>query len=208
MKIASITRSDRGILVENDEGESFLVSTRDDLAGTLREGGEIGDELRVELKERSQDYRCYLCAVDALARRDRSEKEMVAYLRRKGFSQERAGRAVDLLREKGFIDDLRYARARAQNISGSKKAGNKYIERKLREKGIDRRTIQMAVEDIEEPSFEEIFSIALKKWQGLKDKKNSREKLAAFLSGRGFKGESIRLVLRQLALDDDLPGEE
>ena len=57
-------------------------------------------------------------ATKALARRDRSAADLRTYLERRGAAPDEARRAVERLREAGYVDDARYASARAEVLAG------------------------------------------------------------------------------------------
>src|SRR5205823_10954302 len=56
-------------------------------------------------------------ATKALARRDRSAADLTAYLERRGTGAEDAATAVERLRQAGYVDDARYATARAEVLA-------------------------------------------------------------------------------------------
>jgi SOS response regulatory protein OraA/RecX len=56
-------------------------------------------------------------ATKALARRDRSAAGLAAYLERKGTDPDDARAAVERLREAGYVNDERYATARAEALA-------------------------------------------------------------------------------------------
>ncbi|HEY3920941.1 MAG TPA: RecX family transcriptional regulator [Gaiellaceae bacterium] len=57
-------------------------------------------------------------ATKALSRRDRSAADLAAYLERKGTDPDEARAAVDRLRDAGYVNDERYAAARAEGLAG------------------------------------------------------------------------------------------
>jgi SOS response regulatory protein OraA/RecX len=56
-------------------------------------------------------------AAKALARRDRSVADLTAYLERKGVDPDEVRTAVERLRDAGYVDDVRYANARAEALA-------------------------------------------------------------------------------------------
>jgi regulatory protein len=56
-------------------------------------------------------------AAKALAHRDRSAANLTAYLEQRGAAPEEASRAVARLQEAGYVDDARYASARAETLA-------------------------------------------------------------------------------------------
>ncbi|MGN0436037.1 MAG: regulatory protein RecX, partial [Wujia sp.] len=75
-------------------------------------------------------------AANYLAFKDRTSKEIVDKLRIKGFDDEEIMSAVAKLKEYGYIDDMRYARAYINEYSGKK--GRRMLMHDLSCKGIDK----------------------------------------------------------------------
>jgi SOS response regulatory protein OraA/RecX len=74
-------------------------------------------------------------ATAALARRDRSAADLTAYLERHGTAPEEADRAVDRLRQAGYVDDARYAARRAEVLAG-RGYGDEAVRFELEQDGV------------------------------------------------------------------------
>jgi SOS response regulatory protein OraA/RecX len=74
-------------------------------------------------------------AARALARRDRSAADLAAYLERHGTAPDEAGRAVERLREAGYVNDARFAVARAETLAG-RGYGDAAVRRELERDGV------------------------------------------------------------------------
>jgi regulatory protein len=74
-------------------------------------------------------------AAAALARRDRSAADLIAYLERRGAAADDAARAVARLEESGYLDDARYALRRAE-VLAERGLGDEAIRFRLERDGV------------------------------------------------------------------------
>lgn len=98
---------------------------------------ELSESLHTELTR----SRAYLSAARMLGARAKSTLELKQSLRRKGNDPEAIDFAINRLLELGLLNDTEYAAMAARSIIRSKPAGRRFIEAKLRLKGIDRQII-------------------------------------------------------------------
>jgi regulatory protein len=83
-------------------------------------------------------------AAKALARRDRSAADLAAYLERHGTAPDDAGRAVERLREAGYVNDARYAASRAEALAG-RGFGDAAVRFELERDGVGTDEIEQAL---------------------------------------------------------------
>lgn len=88
-------------------------------------------------------------ALALLARRDRSEGELAARLRRKGFTEKEIAATLERCREYGYLDDARFARQRARTLVGSGRAVGGRLRAELKQQGIDEELARQAAEEAE-----------------------------------------------------------
>lgn len=88
-------------------------------------------------------------ALRFLARRDHSESELTARLRRKGFSDAETAAALGRCRELGYLDDDRFARRRAKTLLGSGRAVGERLLAELKKYRLDEALIRDAVSEAE-----------------------------------------------------------
>ena len=127
-------------------------------------------------------------ASDYLISRQKSARQVRDYLVKKEFSPDVADEAVARLKDLGLIDDEAFARLYIESTHGER--GNRYLEQKLRERGI--RDVFLPEEDPET-----VCRILEKRWgvSGISTQKD-RLKAQNFLLSRGFSHETIRKALR------------
>lgn len=188
------------IAVELDSGETLRIPHQ--AAGLYRlEAGRALDQTEyTQLKAESQRYRCTKTALDYLAICPRSLQEIKRYLGRKDFDHDLVEDITAGLAEAGYINDADYAARYISNRLGKKLVGKQLLASELQKRGVHRDIIREALREAAtiRDSFDEVYTMALKKWQTLKDRKNGIAKLAYFLRGRGFDGEMITSVIEKL----------
>ena len=137
-------------------------------------------------------------ALGFLARREHSQAELHAKLRRAGHRREDAQRAVEELAERGLVSDLRFAgafiRSRVERGSGPLR-----IRRDLEARGVDASTVDRLV-DADDEEWEARARRAREKRFGATapGERNEAARQTRFLLGRGFTRRQARR-----AIDED-----
>lgn len=134
-----------------------------------------------------------------LGYRDRSEKEMCERLLRKGFSEKVVLEAVDYLRDKGFINDRRFAEILRKDAIERKHLGKTGVRHYLISKGI----AAHVVEDVlggDDDYLDVARSLVERKLRNMKDDNSERIKMRLWgmLLRRGFSYDTISKVLEML----------
>jgi regulatory protein len=144
-----------------------------------------------------------------LAMRARSEKELRAKLREKGFDESVVEGVTARLRELNYLDDESFARQWARNLAVNKLFGNRKIEASLMEKGIPQPLIRQVLGEVREELTERQAMIILirKKVDNGAGKLDDRKKrrLAQSLMGKGFSPGLVFDILN--ILKEGLPDE-
>jgi len=172
----------------------------------LRTGDILSDEILDNIRSSEEFVQAKEKAIAILSRRMRSEKELWDKLRIKEFHPEIINKVIIHLRDRGFLDDTRYAMTYTNHILSRKPAGKALLQRELRLKGISqvitKDTINKRLTDGDE---DELALTAaqqfLKRHQSMNNKnddKARKQKLCSFLARRGFSWQTIYRVLRLL----------
>lgn len=114
------------------------------------------------------------------------------------LTEEEKTRILRHLVEEKYVDDGRYAEAYVRDKYRFNKWGRMKIAQGLRMKGIDRETIETAMEVIDEQEYMSILRDLLKAKRKSTKGKSEYEingKLARFAIGRGFEYAAIRQCL-------------
>lgn len=132
-----------------------------------------------------------------LSWRDRSEKEIQDYLKRKTDNLEQLNKIINQLKEQGLIDDEKFAKEWVQ--SRRRKYGLRRIKQELLQKGIDRETVESTMYQVLSIKGEEEIAIeALEKkakaWEKL-EAVDFKKKAINFLMRKGFEYEVVKKVV-------------
>lgn len=136
-------RSDRTLLYIDGEPVLELATTVVQLED-LHVGRVVSGEALDHLERADQPYRARSKAVGLLGARDRSESEVVSRLTMAGFGTEVVTGTVQWLRERGYLDDERFATRYAAEKSRGGWAARR-IRSELLRRGIDRELIDGAL---------------------------------------------------------------
>ena len=128
-------------------------------------------------------------AARALARRDRCEADLRRILERKGVSTDEAADAVAALRDRGVVDDQRFAGAAARSFA-HRGYGDRAIVVRLKREGLDRELALEAVAELELEADRAVRCVA---------RRGASERTARWLAARGFARDSIEHGLASIA---------
>ncbi len=190
-------------VVKLSTGETFyLKADSARLFGLVR--GKVIDRVEYDqLKEESDRFLCKRKALDYLAVRNRSAREVDNYLTRKGFSGQYVIEAINDLVGEGYINDFDFAVRYIQYKRGRNIVGNNLLRRDLQKKGIRRDLINKALNETSEATHgeEKVYELACSKLRKISGSKNRLQKLAFFLYNRGFDGDVVRRVIERIQRD-------
>ena len=130
--------------------------------------------------------------------RQRSEKEIIDKLKRKGFSEDIIENTLIYLKEYNLINDLEFSKSFVNDKINLNKFGPERIKYELYRKGISQEIIEKVLAEDEE--YDRALELAKKKLPSYKnDDKNAKyRKLGGFLQRKGYSYECISKILREL----------
>jgi regulatory protein len=144
-------------------------------------------------------------ALDLLAFRPRSARELRRRLVQKGIEPARAEAAVARLVEQGHVDDRAYARAVVRAKALGAGASRRRVGQELARRGVDRDVADEAVAAVwaeeEVDQSETVERLARRRLAALRglDPAVQRRRLYAFLARRGYDADEIRRAMEQVA---------
>jgi regulatory protein len=214
--VTQITEHPRkpGRYVIDVDGREFATVTADALAATKASiGVVVDDRLAAHLREADELTSAYDRALNLLAFRARSARELERRLVQKGVTSERAQRVIAKLRELGLIDDADFARqlARSKVSAGASK---RRLHQELFKRGVARDVADEAVDEVlEEENVDEVAvaeRVARKRLPSLAgaDPPTRRRRLYSFLARRGHDSETIRVVMDRVMRDDRIDNDD
>jgi regulatory protein len=96
------------------------------------------DEQRVDIEQK---------ATELLARRGHARRELRDKLLERGFEDPHVEEVLDVLEERGTLDDERFARHQAELLI-EREWGPRQVRKKLAERGVDRETIDQVIDTV------------------------------------------------------------
>ncbi|MDH7601246.1 MAG: regulatory protein RecX [Armatimonadota bacterium] len=196
----------RSIFVDGE----FVAGVHEDVAAALNLSvGQTFDRDRlVELLKAETVRKAYDRAVRLIAYRDRSESELRRRLLASDFSEEVVDEVIRKLCDAGLLNDERFSREWVESRKLLKPMGRAGIAWELRSKGVDSETVEQALRDFDEETEFALAMTAAERRLRKADRSDPtlRDKMASFLSRRGFDWDVIRKVLDELCPEDQAGG--
>jgi len=186
------------VLVDGREAAVLTLEAIERLRLTVG-GSAAGLEEQIALE--AKRLHAYDRALNMLAFRARSSRDLARALQRKGEEKPHVDWAIERLREQGLLDDAAFARsfARAKVVDG--KQSRRRVQQDLARKGVSRSLSDEAIDTvIEEEGVDQraiVEEAARKKLRSLAGLEPAvqRRRLYGFLARRGYEIDDIRSVL-------------
>ncbi len=124
-------------------------------------------------------------ALKALRHRDRSAAELDARLAQRGVGDAEREQALETLERIGYVDDERFARARAKQLA-ARGSGNALIRHDLEGRGVTTEHVEAALSALE-PERERAAAIAARRGRSVKT--------ARYLASRGFEADALEGIV-------------
>ena len=124
-------------------------------------------------------------ALRALRYRDRSAAELDARLERRGVGEAEREQALETLERVGYVDDDRFARARAEQLA-ARGSGDALIRHELEGRGLAAEHVDAALAALE-PERDRAAEIAARRGRSLKT--------ARYLASRGFDPDTLEGIV-------------
>ena len=173
-------------------------------------GMTVDDELYEKIMKETVFPRARKRGMNLLMKMDRTEADVRSKLADGGYPPEAVDDAIAYLKSFHYIDDMRYAMEYIRCKSAT--MSRKQISLKLSQKGVDKSVIEEAFRDYDEENGEGnssserelIRKLIMKRCPGgVADLDyNGKQKLYAYLYGKGFSIPDIETVVIELMSDD------
>ena len=184
-------------------GEFIIgVSAETLLRFGFRTGDEIGEDKLQALQATEALQGAKTVALRFLTHRQRTEREIRDKLREKEFGEEEIEKTIGTLRDLGYVNDEAFARSYIRNQLTLRPKGKLVLKQKLLLLGVKKETIDAALHEVfQETSQEDSAREAAQKFLKKSDKthddpRKAKQKLAAFLSRRGFSWDIVSSVTK------------
>ena len=166
----------------------------------LKVGLDVEKEFLDNIQLESEKQTALNKAVKYISKTMKTQKQVVDYLKGKGYVFQVINFVLEKLKEYNFVDDETYVNLYIKQGTNSK--GKRRLQFELKNKGIDEKLVMEKVAEIE-TDRDTALSLGEKFLQRKKIDEKTREKLFRFLSYRGFAVDDIIYVLRTLLKGDD-----
>ena len=131
----------------------------------------------------------------------RSEKELLARLKQKGFPEELSRSTVNFLKDKGFIDDRVFAKGWVASRL-KRPFGLRRIKQELIAKGLDKEVIEDSLFAVKENYSESqiVSQLARQRFSRQKgiEPQKVKSRVYAYLLRRGFSPDTVSEIVKQL----------
>ncbi|MFA6821146.1 MAG: regulatory protein RecX [Sphaerochaetaceae bacterium] len=183
--------SGEGYFAVPKEGSSFFISKEQFLQLRLSVRQELSEEEFNSLHTKITSLRCRDKALDYLARREHTRRELEVKLLNKGFSKELIGPQLDQLEGANLLSDYRFAQNYIASRLRKSPEGAKMLIMRLLQKGVSREMAQTVIQN--SYNSEEALELALER--AIRRVGKEREDLLKELQKRGFSYYEITTFL-------------
>jgi regulatory protein len=208
MKIESIAKKDkRNVIINFDDNSELIINYEVFLKSGLRRGMEVSSDRFSFLVSENEKHKIKTEAINYLANRIHSEKELRIKLQRKKHPADLIDEIINELKDKELVDDYKYSLIYSEEKIRLKLWGEKKIKAELMRRGISNEIIVKVIEEkfSENNNLENAIELASKKLKSLSNKKlekrNLAEKIYSFLASRGYdyqtSKEAVEKVLNE-----------
>lgn len=208
MKIALIQKLRNNAEIYFEDSSKIRIDYRVVFDNGLRRNDDLDEEKINNLLSQSEKLKIKDSAFRFLVRRHHSYQEIFKKLLNKGYKKEDISEVLEKMKREGFIDDILFAKAFAEEKLTKKKVGLIKVKAELMKKGVDRKIIDAALSDADSSMMESNAVLLIeKKIKFLKgkesDEKKIKQKLFSFLYSKGFDSEIITSALNKLNIGED-----
>ena len=187
------------MLVFLEDGACLKITEQELLDFGLRPGDELDESALAKLREAAGISDTKAAAADLIGKRAMSRADLERRLRGKGASQAEARYAAEWLEAIGALNDAEYAAILARHY-GQMGYGPRYVQEKLREKGIPRELWEDALEALPEAA-EQIDRFLESKLRGRIPDEKEKKRLCDALARRGFPWGEIRTAWNRYGVE-------
>jgi regulatory protein len=205
MKIERIAKKDKiNVIINFADASDLIINYEVFLKSGLRNGMEVSSDRFSFLVDENEKHKIKTEAINYLAKRIHSEKELRTKLLRKKHRLEMINEIINELKEKELIDDYKYSLIYAEEKTRTKLWGEKKIKSELIKKGINSEIISIVMSEKfpVENKLENAIELASKKIKSISHKDLGKRKIAekvySFLTSRGYDYQTSREAVERV----------
>jgi len=129
----------------------------------------------------------------------KTEKQIRDFLAKKGYVSAVCDYVLEKMKYYGYVDDAQYCKTYISSVSGK---GKRALEDALLKRGIAKRTVEEALESVEEDE-EEVLALLRKYLRGKEINKENLYKGCRYLVGKGYSYEAAKNACESLDEGED-----
>ena len=199
LEVTDIKRTPQGDITAAVFSDDTTIALHPEAAleSSVRIGAEFTPDEVEALQLRSAVYAARDKAVEYLARREHSSNELILKLRKKGYDNETARAAVELCRERGYVDDRRFAEMWLASRLKKHPEGRSSLAAGLARKGVPRNIAAEVLESVlTDESQDDALARSLAKY--IRTRSADPKKIVNHLLRRGFRYADIKRHMADL----------
>lgn len=205
-KITSVTRQVKNksrVSIYVDGAYFGALDEKTFLNSGLKTGDNLSSKLWEELFLKAENEAAFNKALSYISRLMRSKKQMIEYLKKKGYEENAIEYAIQKLQEYKYIDDESFASMILSHQVNVKHAGMMAVKNAMYKNGIDKKISEKIVlnyDDIKQLENAKILAKKLiKQYRRIEDKHEKKRKIKQAMMRRGYSWDMINSAL----VDDD-----
>ena len=167
----------------------------------LKIGEDIDDLALAQFRQEYLYKRALNKAINSIKFSDKCEYDIRQKLSDLYYDEEIIDFTLEKLRSYGYVDDLRYAGGYIRRHAAKK--GHRVISYELAMKHISQDKIEQAFAEADMPDEMDTIKRILQRRYSVADLKDSRQKVLAYMSGKGFNHRKVAECMRDLISDAD-----
>jgi regulatory protein len=204
-KIAHQQRNPERVSIYIDGEFVFGLPATEVVSRDLRRGQHLTLEDATILAAVDEGSRATDAAVQFIAYRPRSEREVRDRLRKRDYSETAIEIAIEKVTGWGYLDDRDFARLWVDNRVQHRPRGERLLAQELRQKGIDSDVIATVLDETDLNEHAAALELARKRAPRLAslDAQTRERRLSQYLARRGYGWDVIRPVLSQLSEESE-----
>lgn len=151
----------------------------------------------IEALEKARNYCAY---------QERCQQEVIAKLRSFELNSDEINYVLLQLIQGAYLNEERYSRAVVSGKIRIKKWGKRKIKSYLKQRGITDKCIELGFSEISKSEYYGILeNLTINKWNKTKESNvfKKRQKVIAYLYGKGFETDLINEVLSNITAEDE-----
>lgn len=165
----------------------------------LRTGQSFDESFFEDLKLENGDYACFNRGLSLLEKSMKSEKMVKDYLKEKGYPKSCIDKAIDKLKEYGYIDDENFCESYINSYRQTK--SKKKLKYDLLSKGINEEIVTEKIDQLldDEEEKENLLKLAEKYMKNKEFDLKNKQKFYNHFAGKGYDYGSILSVWEKIA---------